>query len=95
MSNPNGAFTLTPNNYSSSISGGTIDGWGKYSINSSRSSSIYQSGGTIRPVSRQVRFYNKILASKPGYPTPAGELICVPLLTQVQNISCGQEPGMV
>lgn len=59
MSNPTGAFTLTPNNYSSAIFGGDQDGWGRYNIDSSRSSSIYQSGGTIRPVSRQVRFIIK------------------------------------
>ena len=59
MRNPTGAFTLTPNNYFSVISDGNKDGWGTYSINSSRSSSIYQSGGTIRPVSRQVRFIIK------------------------------------
>lgn len=59
MSNPSGAFTLTPNNYASDMLQGNNDGWGTYSINSSRSSSIYQSGGTIRPVSRQVRFMIK------------------------------------
>lgn len=59
MQNPSGAFTLTPNNYLSGIPSGNIDGWGTYSINSSRSSSIYQSGGTIRPISRQVRFIIK------------------------------------
>lgn len=59
MSNPNGAFTLTPNNYFSGMPDGNQDGWGTYSINSARSSSIYQSGGTIRPVSSQVRFIIK------------------------------------
>lgn len=59
MRNPTGAFTLTSNNYLSVIPDGNKDGWGIYNMNSSRSSNIYQSGATIRPVSRQVRFIIK------------------------------------
>lgn len=59
MGNPSGAFTLTPNNYSSSVGGGSYDGWGVYNIDSARSSGIYKSGSTIRPISKQVRFIIK------------------------------------
>ena len=59
MSNPDGAFTLTSATYGSAIFSGDSDGFRDYRMNSSRSSSIYQSGGTIRPVSRQVRFIIK------------------------------------
>lgn len=59
MGNPSGAFTLTPNNYGSNIGGGSNDGWGVYNIDSARSSGIYQSGGTVRPISKKVRFIIK------------------------------------
>ena len=60
MASPSGAFTLDFSvSYESRVSKGSSEGWGVYQMNSSRSSSIYQSGGTIRPVSRQVRFIIK------------------------------------
>lgn len=59
MPGPSGAFTAISGAYSSDVLTGELYGWSRYSINSSRSSSIYQSGGTIRPVSRQVRFIIK------------------------------------
>ena len=60
MASPSGAFTLGFSvSYESSVSKGSSEGWGIYQMNSALSSNIYQSGGTICPVSRQVRFIIK------------------------------------
>ena len=61
MASPSGAFTLESSSiyYESSLNTGSSEGWAIHQMNSARSSSIYQSGGTIRPVSRQVRFIIK------------------------------------
>ena len=61
MASPSGAFTLGSGSvsYESRVSEGSSEGWAVYKMNSTLSSSIYQSGGTIRPVSRQVKFIIK------------------------------------
>lgn len=60
MTSPSGAFTLPYSvSYESSTSKGSSEGWAIHQMNSALSSSIYQSGGTIRPVSCQVKFVIK------------------------------------
>ena len=59
MASPSGAFTVGSVSYESSVSKGSSEGWGVHQMNSALSSNIYQSRGTIRPVSRQVRFMIK------------------------------------